>query len=249
MSLSNSSPPPPPPFVCLCTESYKSVWARSLVLFVQFIVGQLLWWNKNSTAVLSWHAWFFFISHSSSFPSKKDGRAGRSSILSLPALLLCFITLVCKAKREQCQLNLGMGQYCNTQRRLSLITAVWSVESVGRSLEEMIAAYKDLRVGGDRLWTYESQEFVMHGKPGKTKRTEGRPQSGLLIIISYFFVSSSFLRTPGRETSPSFQVVTWKDGLVDFLQRFWFKWNWKVWSWENFKCFQPRRDISRCGCL
>lgn len=68
---------------------------------------------------------------------------------------LCFKSLVCLAKREWCQLNLGGTKYWRTQRMVSLFssktTAVF-VECVMRSLDEIIPTYKGLGISGDRCW-------------------------------------------------------------------------------------------------
>lgn len=68
---------------------------------------------------------------------------------------LCFQTLVCLAKREWCQLNLGGTKYCKTLRMVSLFssetTAVF-VECVMRSLDEIIPMYNGWGISGDRCW-------------------------------------------------------------------------------------------------
>lgn len=57
--------------------------------------------------------------------------------------LMCFISMVSSARREQCQLNLGGTENCKTQR---MTTAVGFVESVRRSLDEIMPTYKGLEV-------------------------------------------------------------------------------------------------------
>lgn len=49
-----------------------------------------------------------------------------------------------------------------------------------------------------QMLTFDSRGVIVLGGPGIAKQTEARPQSGLMMIISYLFISSYLLRTQGR---------------------------------------------------